>query len=149
LIALIPPNATFQAFGGRTGQGFTFKWTEIGPDGLSYNYELRIHGPDPSAPPGSNAASGWTYRLQRTGGTVPGARRGPGSRGKGTYYMTDDGRWVSEKALPGDGALADATHMQTTAPTWQDLQDMYRYLGGTGDPWGSGDDGGSGVPGGE
>ncbi|MGF7235335.1 MAG: polymorphic toxin type 30 domain-containing protein, partial [Frankia sp.] len=33
-------------------------------DGAGSRIRLRIHGPDGTAPPGSNAASGPTYRIQ-------------------------------------------------------------------------------------
>lgn len=45
--------------GGGAQYGVEYKWTQDGQ-----TYRLRVHGPDGTAPAGSNAASGVTYRLQ-------------------------------------------------------------------------------------
>jgi hypothetical protein len=47
---------------GAVQEGAEFKWVD--PAGGS-TWRVRIHGPDPSAPPGSNAATGWVARIQK------------------------------------------------------------------------------------
>lgn len=64
VLSRIPRNATRETWrpiegGARTG--IKYKWTDA--DGTTWR--VRMHGPDPSAPAGSNAASGWIVRIQR------------------------------------------------------------------------------------
>jgi hypothetical protein len=62
--AAIPPNATkvpWQQVQGGAKYGSKFKWV----DNNGNKWQLRMHGPDPSAPPGSNAANGWVVRVQK------------------------------------------------------------------------------------
>lgn len=63
IINRIPENATrrelFPVEGG-TSEGFEYKWVQDGQ-----TWRLRVHGTDSGAPVGSNAANGWTMRIQR------------------------------------------------------------------------------------
>lgn len=65
VINRIPGHATKRTLTpipGRVTQGVEYKWTDkIG------TVRVRIHGPDPSAPVGSNAHSGWIVRVERSG----------------------------------------------------------------------------------
>ena len=45
---------------GEVTEGFEYKWN----DGTS-TYRVRVHGPDSSAPEGSNARNGWVVRIQK------------------------------------------------------------------------------------
>ncbi|MEI3613635.1 polymorphic toxin type 30 domain-containing protein [Pseudogracilibacillus sp. SO30301A] len=45
---------------GKVTEGFEYKWTEEG-----VTIRVRVHGPDPSAPIGSNAADNWIVRVQQ------------------------------------------------------------------------------------
>ncbi|MEH1125712.1 polymorphic toxin type 30 domain-containing protein [Micromonospora sp. CPCC 206061] len=62
-MTLVPANAQSRTLtphsGGGAQYGVEYKWTQDGQ-----TYRLRVHGPDGTAPPGSNAATGVTYRLQ-------------------------------------------------------------------------------------
>ncbi|WP_243521877.1 polymorphic toxin type 30 domain-containing protein [Bacillus pseudomycoides] len=46
---------------GKVTEGFEYKWEA--PDGSTMR--VRVHGPDASAPAGSNAANGWIVRVQK------------------------------------------------------------------------------------
>jgi RHS repeat-associated protein len=63
-IAMAPKSASVRTLTPSTTdgvqEGLEYKW--VNPQGQTVR--LRIHGPDPSAPVGSNAASGPTYRVQ-------------------------------------------------------------------------------------
>lgn len=41
-------------------EGFEYSWAEEGQ-----KYKVRVHGPDASAPAGSNASEGWIVRVQK------------------------------------------------------------------------------------
>ena len=63
VISRIPEEASMRVLKpvpGKVEQGVEFKW-ESG----SSTMRLRIHGKDPSAPAGSNAANGWIVRVQQ------------------------------------------------------------------------------------
>jgi len=87
--------------------GFKEKWSENG-----YDYEVRIHGPDSKAPPGSNSATGTTYRV---------ARRSQGlnanGQGSGWEYGDAAGNWYPTSFLktapvnPAANVAASATHI--------------------------------------
>jgi len=59
-------------------KSFKEKWTEGG-----FDYEVRIHPADPMAPPGSNSASGPTYRVARR-------EHGKDSKGQGKGWEQAD-----------------------------------------------------------
>lgn len=60
---LVPPGANRRTLrpdpAGGAQDGVEYKWTQDGQ-----TIRMRGHGPDGTAPPGSNAASGDTYRVQ-------------------------------------------------------------------------------------
>ena len=128
LITLIPAGARFLPFKGEGGmQGFKWVWNEIGPDGLSYRYELRMHSPDPRAIanyPDSNAAQGWTWRLQRSGGVDP---TNPKSQGKGTWFMDAEGNWYKQGQMTEEEI--NATHIPMGTPTPEDIQMLEDLFG--------------------
>ncbi|HKT00126.1 MAG TPA: LamG-like jellyroll fold domain-containing protein [Rugosimonospora sp.] len=63
-VSVVPDNASVRELtpdpNGGAQYGLEFKWTNEN----NQTVRLRIHGPDGTAPPGSNAASGDTFRLQ-------------------------------------------------------------------------------------
>ncbi|MGH1337907.1 MAG: polymorphic toxin-type HINT domain-containing protein [Aureispira sp.] len=63
--------------------GFKEKFTENG-----YDYEVRIHGPDPNASGGSNSATNHIYRVSRKQTPVEGVQ------GSGVEYMDNAGNWL-------------------------------------------------------
>ena len=80
LIARVPKNAIRLPWAKSPNgaeEGFKFQWT----DSSGAKWDLRIHGPDPSAPPGSNATDGWIYRVI-----------------KDKKYLTPEGRTVHPNA---------------------------------------------------
>lgn len=79
---------------GKVTEGFEYKWTQGGK-----TWRARIHGPDASAPAGTNSASGWSFRLQQ-----------------GSKYMDDVGNFhprnVHNAASPHyNPAAGNATHI--------------------------------------
>lgn len=87
---------------------FKKKWSESG-----YDYEVRIHGPDPNAPSGSLSSKSNIYRV---------ARRKHGvdcnNQGFGWEYGDLVGNWHSEKFLktskinPAANVAAKNTHIK-------------------------------------
>ncbi|MBZ8183295.1 polymorphic toxin type 30 domain-containing protein [Oscillatoria salina] len=66
VIECIPQNATRRSLlpiPGKVTQGVEYKWR----DRQDNTIRVRIHGPDPSAPLGSNARCGWVVRVQIAG----------------------------------------------------------------------------------
>lgn len=45
---------------GGAKEGIKFRWV----DEAGKTWDVRAHSIDPSAPPGSNAANGWIYRVE-------------------------------------------------------------------------------------
>ena len=82
-------------------RGMRFYWK----DTSGKTWRLRMHGPDPTAPAGSNAARGWVLRVQ--------------TRGR---YMDAAGVFYTENAIKNpdsanyDSTNADKTHMPIQAP---------------------------------
>jgi len=63
ILQRVPPNATMRKLTPQAGGsqvGVEFRWE----DSNGQKNTLRIHDPDPSAPVGSNAATGWIVRHQ-------------------------------------------------------------------------------------
>ena len=87
--------------------GFKEKWTA----GV-YDYEVRIHGAQAGAPPGSNSANGPTYRIARR-------RHGVNKQGQGMGWEQADGggTWHPQKFLktagsdPNAAKAANDTHI--------------------------------------
>lgn len=80
LVARVPKNAVRAPWAKVTNgaeKGIKFQWS----DASGKKWELRIHGPDPSAPAGSNASQGWVYRLS-----------------EGNKYRLPDGKIVHKNA---------------------------------------------------
>jgi hypothetical protein len=103
----IPKNATklpWQKIPGGAEKGIKYRWTD--PNGDVYN--VRAHGPDPSAPAGSNAADGWIYRVEvRFGG-----------QGK-TFYMDSSGNFHPQNVMKPSSpmyneSIANDTHIPFT-----------------------------------
>jgi len=86
---------------GRIEVGMKFGWIDASGRG----WEVRMHGPDPEAPVGTNAASGWVLRIQR-----------------GRKYMDATGAWYTENAITNpnsskyDRSNANKTHIPIQAP---------------------------------
>lgn len=85
---------------GAVQEGIEYKWVEGGK-----TWRVRIHGPDPSAPAGSNANLGWVVRVQR-----------------GQQFMDADGKFyprgVHNPASPHhDPVAANETHIPIQTPT--------------------------------
>lgn len=62
ILSRIPENATrreLTPIEGKVMEGFEYKWVQDGK-----TMRVRVHGPDASAPAGSNAANGWIVRVQ-------------------------------------------------------------------------------------
>lgn len=62
ILSRIPENATrreLTPIEGKVTEGFEYKWVQDGK-----TMRVRVHGPDASAPAGSNAANGWIVRVQ-------------------------------------------------------------------------------------
>ncbi|MGL4461961.1 MAG: polymorphic toxin type 30 domain-containing protein [Planctomycetia bacterium] len=102
IVALIPADATSRVLTpipGKVTHGIEYKWVSGG-----VTNRVRLHGSDPSAPAGSNAASGWVARIQR-----------------GNRVLDDQGRWQHgnshNPASPFyNPAVANATHIPIQAP---------------------------------
>lgn len=65
ILSRIPSNATRRELipiKGKVEQGFEYKWVD--PQS-GQTWRVRVHGPDPSAPAGSNAINGWIVRVQK------------------------------------------------------------------------------------
>ena len=83
--------------------GFKQTWSEGG-----YDYEVRIHPPQPNAPAGSNSATKTTFRV---------ARREQGldsnGQGKGWEHADDNGNWFPNKDLKSgkNPQAANDTHI--------------------------------------
>jgi Bacterial toxin 30 len=63
VLQAIPAHATTRKvtpIPGAVQEGIEYKWV----DGMT-TWRVRIHGPDTSAPAGSNAAQGWVVRIQK------------------------------------------------------------------------------------
>lgn len=63
ILSRIPKDATRRELTpveGKVTEGFEYKWTEDGK-----TMRVRIHGPDASAPVGSNALNNWVVRVQQ------------------------------------------------------------------------------------
>lgn len=71
---------------GRVTQGVEYTWVQEG-----VTWRVRIHGPDPGAPPGSHSAQGWIFRVQQ-----------------GSRYMDPNGTFHSRGVLNEGGPLYDA-----------------------------------------
>ncbi len=86
---------------GGAEKGVKYRWTDTNGD----VYNVRAHSPDPSAPPGSNAAEGWIYRVEvRFGG-----------QGK-TYFMDSSGNFHPQNVMKPTSpmyneAIANDTHI--------------------------------------
>ena len=85
-------------------EGFQFKWANNGT-----NYTVRVHGPDSSAPNGSNASEGWVVRVQKSGG------------GNGKWYLNSGGEWIKENVLNPNSPMynerqANDTHIPIQSP---------------------------------
>jgi RHS repeat-associated protein len=63
-LSIVPPDATMRYLkpdpNGGAQDGVEYKWK----DAKDQTVRMRIHGPDGTAPAGSNSASGYTYRVQ-------------------------------------------------------------------------------------
>ena len=63
ILEAIPENASsriLRPIDGKVTEGIEYKWVENG-----VTNRVRIHGPDASAPVGSNARDGWVVRVQK------------------------------------------------------------------------------------
>jgi hypothetical protein len=103
VLARIPADAKINEWisisGGAT-DGMKFQWT----DASGNTWRLEMHSPDPGAPTGSNASSGWVMRVKR-----------------GKYYMDANGNFYKETIQnPGspnyNPAAINATHIPIQAP---------------------------------
>ena len=100
VLARIPKDATpenWRPIPGGATHGAKYKWVQ---DGVTWR--ARLHGPDASAPPGSNASKGWIFRVQ-----------------KGNKYMDSNGTFhrpgVNNTRSPHyDPVLANDTHIPIT-----------------------------------
>lgn len=84
---------------GKVTEGIEYKWVENGA-----TWRVRIHGPDASAPVGSNSVNGWIVRVQR-----------------GSKYMDPNGnfhpRGITNPNSPHfNESLANTTHMPIETP---------------------------------
>ena len=103
IISRIPSDASrreLKPVEGKVTEGFEYKWTQDGK-----TMRVRVHGPDPSAPPGSNAAKGWIVRVQEGKkylDPVTGEYQPPGiSKSDSPFYNED---------------LANRTHIPIKSP---------------------------------
>ena len=63
VLEAIPLHATHRKLlpiAGAVNEGIEYKWVEGG-----VTWRVRMHGPDPSAPSGTHANTGWVVRIQR------------------------------------------------------------------------------------
>ena len=63
VLSRIPKNATkreLRPIAGKVSEGFEYKWVQDGK-----TWRVRVHGPDASAPLGTNASEGWGVRIQQ------------------------------------------------------------------------------------
>ena len=99
----IPPDAEIRILTPKPGgsqEGVEFKFQHNGK-----TMKIRMHDPDPSAPPGCNARSGWIFRIQQ-----------------GKEYYDDNGNLhpagVHNPASPNyNPAAANDTHMPLKTPS--------------------------------
>lgn len=85
---------------GAVTEGYEYSWK----DGSGQTWRVRIHGPDASAPSGSNAQQGWIVRVQ-----------------KGTQYMDNSGNFHprgihNEKSPNYNPASINDTHIPVKSP---------------------------------
>ena len=103
ILSRIPSDASrrgLKPVGGKVTEGFEYKWSQDGK-----TMRVRVHGPDPSAPTGSNAAKGWIVRVQEGKkylNPVTGEYQPPG-------ISTPDGPFYNEN-------LANRTHIPIKSP---------------------------------
>jgi len=85
-----------------SGQPYPAGFKEVWSAG-GYKYEVRIHGPQADAPPGSNSREGPTYRIRRR-------RLAPDSQGQGSgwEYIDKYGNWHKQKFLKTSDTNPDA-----------------------------------------
>jgi RHS repeat-associated protein len=83
-------------------QGFKEEWSENG-----YDYEVRIHGPNPKAPDGSYSKDNSIYRVARR-------KQGKNENGEGFgwEYADDNNNWIHTKKLKQDNQSANDTHIK-------------------------------------
>ena len=63
VLSRIPKDATkreLRPIAGKVSEGFEYKWVQDGK-----TWRVRVHGPDASAPLGTNASEGWVVRIQQ------------------------------------------------------------------------------------
>lgn len=63
VLSWIPKDATkreLRPIAGKVSEGFEYKWVQDGK-----TWRVRVHGPDASAPLGTNASEGWVVRIQQ------------------------------------------------------------------------------------
>jgi len=102
VLEAIPSHATSRKLlpiKGAVQEGIEYKWVESGK-----TWRVRIHGPDPSAPAGTNANQGWVVRIQC-----------------GQRFMDADGKFhprgVHKPASPHyDPVAANETHIPIQTP---------------------------------
>jgi hypothetical protein len=98
ILSKIPENAEIEEWTPLTGyaqEGMKFKWK----DTSGSTWRVRMHDPDPSAPAGSNAASGWVLRVQR-----------------GKKFMDADGDFIKPSSLNCTEEKANETHIPIQSP---------------------------------
>jgi Bacterial toxin 30 len=76
-------------------EGMKFKWK----DASGRAWRVRMHDPDPSAPAGSNAASGWVLRVQ-----------------SGKKFMDADGDFIKPSSPDYTEEKANETHIPIQPP---------------------------------
>jgi len=103
VVSRIPSNASkriLTPIPGKVTQGVEYKWT----DSRGVSTRVRIHGPDASAPPGSNASAGWVVRIQSSNRMLS---------HDGSFHHRQSHNQLSPNYNP---AAADDTHISIQAP---------------------------------
>lgn len=103
ILAAIPPDAKqlpWTQIEGGAKDGSKYAW--IDKDGA--RWKLRMHGPDPGAPEGSNSSKGWIVRIQRD-----------------KQYMDSSGSFhrknlLNRRSLRYNKAVANDTHIPIQTP---------------------------------